>query len=249
MVIIRLSIKFVTEPAQNVVLPIQYNHYIQSALYEALDANLAEFLHEEGYESSGRQFKLFTFSRLLARFSIKEGIITFTPPLELVVATPLETFAQSLMNGLLANGGFRLGDKFLRVGGGNVSKPRVESDILQARVLSPVVAYSTLLRPDGRKYTVYFQPGESEFNRLIAGNLRNKYSALYGKGAPEGEVSVKPLQQPKLHVMNFKGTVIKGYSAPLKLMGPRPLLQIALDAGLGSKNSMGFGCLNPLKSN
>jgi len=32
----------------------------------------------------------------------------------------------------------------------------------------------------------------------------------------------------------------------LQLQGPQALLQLALDAGLGSKNSMGFGCVEPV---
>ena len=49
------------------------------------------------------------------------------------------------------------------------------------RSLSPIVAYSTLLRPDGRKYTCYFQPGEAEFSRLVAQNLERKYFVVHGR--------------------------------------------------------------------
>jgi len=31
----------------------------------------------------------------------------------------------------------------------------------------------------------------------------------------------------------------------LRLKGPEAMLQVALDAGLGAKNSQGFGCIVP----
>ncbi|MFZ3132612.1 MAG: CRISPR-associated endoribonuclease Cas6 [Desulfosporosinus sp.] len=37
--------------------------------------------------------------------------------------------------------------------------------------------------------------------------------------------------------------MIKGYSGMMELSGPSQLLQVAIDAGLGSKNSQGCGCL------
>jgi len=47
-------------------------------------------------------------------------------------------------------------------------------------------------------------------------------------------------------IRKFKGTVVKGWHCVLGLEGPRDLLQLALDAGLGSKNSQGWGCVDLL---
>ncbi len=121
-------------------------------------------------------------------------------------------------------------------------QPKVAAAMVKLKLLSPVVAYSTLFRPDGSRYTCYYQPGDGEFSRNAAENIRKKYSALYNTPPPDGELKIRPLHQPKLHVMRFKETVIKGYSGLLRLDGPKELLQLAVDAGLGGKNSMGFGC-------
>ena len=117
------------------------------------------------------------------------------------------------------------------------------SDELTVVTLSPVVVYSTLTKGDGSPYTCYYQPGEGEFEELVSRNLASKYKAFFGGQPPTGTVSVRPLRQPRLHVVYYKDTVIKGYSGPLLMTGPRELLLLALDAGLGSKNSQGFGCL------
>jgi CRISPR-associated endoribonuclease Cas6 len=43
-------------------------------------------------------------------------------------------------------------------------------------------------------------------------------------------------------VTYYKKTVIKGWMGDYELSGDPALLQIALDAGLGAKNSQGYGC-------
>lgn len=244
----RFEIELVADPAEETVLPIQYNHLVQSMLYQSLDSDFADFLHDQGFKSKSRRFRLFVFSRLMGRFRMDtaNGTIIFQSPVKLIISSPINEFCQSLINGFLARKFLRLGHNLLQVEKINVERPVVKSNILKVKSLSPVVAYSTLLKPEGGKYTCYFQPGESEFARLINVNLRNKYMALYNEEAPEGEIKTRPLRTPKLHVMSYKGVVIKGYSSFLQLQGPQALLQLALDAGLGSKNSMGFGCVEPV---
>jgi len=50
--------------SDKVVLPIQYNHMVQTMIYRLLDEELADFLHEEGFQNKNRTFKMFTFSRI-----------------------------------------------------------------------------------------------------------------------------------------------------------------------------------------
>ena len=54
---------------------------------------------------------------------------------------------------------------------------------------------------------------------------------------PDGKVSFTPLLQPRLHIVIYKGFVIKGYTGKLRLKGPRELLQMAVDAGLEAKTA------------
>ena len=244
-----MHIYFVLQFKGDKEISLQYNNLIQAAIYNAIDPELAAFLHNKGYESSGRQFKLFTFSRLMGRFYINKerSTIAFNDEIKLVVSSPVETFCQSIANGMLTKGRVRLASAELEVGKMMVQQFKVEEERIMLRTLSPVVVYSTLLRPDGRKYTCYFQPGEPDYNRLIENNLRKKYKAFYGKEPPSGELKVRSLGRVRLHVMNFKNTIIKGYSGGLLLTGPRELLQMAVDAGLGSKGSQGFGCVEVME--
>ncbi|MHB9095161.1 MAG: hypothetical protein ACYC21_10835 [Eubacteriales bacterium] len=61
------------------VIPLHYNHLVQSAVYSAIDPELAAFLHDRGYQSGSRRFTLFAFSRLSGRFRInkEKGTISF----------------------------------------------------------------------------------------------------------------------------------------------------------------------------
>nr|WP_269438125.1 CRISPR-associated endoribonuclease Cas6 [Phosphitispora fastidiosa] len=226
-------------------IPLQYNHLVQAAVYNGIDPKLAAFLHEEGYQSGSRNFKLFAFSRLLGRFRIvkEKNTIIFSDSLTLVVSSPVEHFCQSIANGMLTKGTVRFGSSNLEVGQMVVQHHSVEGDRVVLRTLSPVVVYSTLLRPDGRKYTCYFQPGDPDYNSLVENNLRKKYQAFYGKEAPQGVAKIQRLGRGEMRLLNYKGTVIKGYTGKVVLTGPGELLQMAVDAGIGSKNSQGFGCV------
>ena len=254
----RLLIELSSSDNNPITIPIHYNHLIQSAIYGALDNDFAGFLHDTGFEGGGRRFKLFTFSRLTGayRFNAATGEITYTSPVKLVVSSPVDKFCEFLVNGLLAKDSLRIGPATLRLLGVKVDRPLImdepSADVqkqIRVKTLSPVVVYSTLLRPEGSKYTCYFQPGEGDFSRLAKENLYKKHQALYGCTPPEGEIQIKPLRQPKLQIVKYKGFVIKGYSGILSMRGPASLLQIAVDAGLGAKSSMGFGLLEMINKN
>jgi CRISPR-associated endoribonuclease Cas6 len=65
----RIKLKFYSEGP--LVIPVQYNHAVQSLIYNNISEELAEFLHEWGFVLNGQRFKLFTFSRLEGRFRIR----------------------------------------------------------------------------------------------------------------------------------------------------------------------------------
>lgn len=233
------------KPEGEFVLPLHYNHIIQGMIYKAINTQLAIFLHNKGFQNKGRSFKLFTFSRLNGRYEInkEKGSIKFFDQISMTISSPVGEFCNSVANGMLTRRWLEIGSNLVEATNMLVRQHTVDRHEVRIRTLSPVVVYSTLLRPDGRKYTCYFQPGEPDYDRIISSNLRKKYEAYYNEEAPAGSVKVEKLSQVKMHVMSYKDTVIKGYSGKLQLSGPKELLQIAVDAGLGSKNSQGFGCV------
>lgn len=231
-----------------ITLPIHHNHFIQAALYQLLDPVYASFLHQHGYAYEKRRFRLFSFSRLLGQYSIqpKEEAITFFGPIELVVLTPLQPVSEGIINSLIMGKEFRIGSQLLTSTAVKIDHPEVFTEEVRVRTLSPIVSYSTVFRPDGRKFTYYFEPMESEFSRLVAGNLYKKLKAW----EPDNPISEKdfnfmiiPLNSVRRRIVMYKGTVIKGYSGHFLLQGDPQHLQFALNVGLGSKGAQGFGVI------
>jgi CRISPR-associated endoribonuclease Cas6 len=119
---------FFTAPAL-VVIPVQYGHLLQGLIYNHLDNSvLRSYLHEQGFTLEKRRFKLFTFSRLLGRdvrYDKAAGRLVFTPPLCLVVCSPMPFILQELGTGFLRQGQVRLGDVHLEVKEMATAAPRV----------------------------------------------------------------------------------------------------------------------------
>ncbi|MDY6985357.1 MAG: CRISPR-associated endoribonuclease Cas6, partial [Candidatus Thermoplasmatota archaeon] len=147
----RIALKL-SSSKEKIVLPLQYNYYLQSFLYASISKELATFLHDKGFEYEKRSFKMFTFSRLEGRYEIKKGTITFTMPVKLVVSSPLDRFVSELANTMLSNKLKLCGEDISVEEMEVLGKPEIKSR-MEIRMMTPLVAYSTLLTPERRKKT------------------------------------------------------------------------------------------------
>jgi CRISPR-associated endoribonuclease Cas6 len=231
-----------------VILPVHYAHLVQGLIYRQMENPvLRHYLHEQGFMLGKRRFKLFTFSRLLAsqvRYWREQKQIAFTPPLRLVICSPIPFILQELGTGLLRQGRVRLGECTLEVKEMAVDAPRVTGTRVVIRMLSPAVVYSTLPTTEGGRYTYYYSPFEPRFAELAGANLAKKYLLVYGRPANEEGFALRPVRVEKRHlkVTRYKDIIVKGWMGEYELCGDPELLQLALDAGLGAKNSQGYGC-------
>jgi CRISPR-associated endoribonuclease Cas6 len=229
-------------------LPIHYNHLVQGLIYKSMENPfLRKYLHEHGFPFEKRRFKLFTFSRLMgqkARFHQKKRELTLTPPLHLLICSPIPFILQELGTGLLRQGRIRLGRIQLEVSQIDINKPKVKQESIAIRMFSPLTVYSTLPSADGRSYTYYYSPLEPKFGELIHANLTKKYKLIHGGPPLEKHFAIESLNvtEKDLKVTNYKNFIIKGWMGDYRLQGDPDLLQIALNAGLGAKNSQGYGC-------
>ncbi|MEM2544331.1 MAG: CRISPR-associated endoribonuclease Cas6 [Nitrososphaerota archaeon] len=229
-------------------LPRNYNHAVQSMIYRMLSPDFREFLHDGGFRVGKRGFKLFTFSQLSGKCLINCAETMFKPPVKLCISSPMEKFVREIANGFLSNSNVTLYGNKLRVISLEFPKrPQIGNKVL-CRTLSPITVYSTLFMGDGRKKTYYYSPFEEEFNDLINKNLAKKIQAFTGKEI-KGFVNVKPQHGSKQreHICIFKGTVIKGWTGVYMLEGSPEFIEMGYEAGLGSKNSQGFGMIEVLK--
>lgn len=239
----QIKVNFISE--KDIVLPIHYNSIVQAFIYSNIDKDLSTFLHNKGFISNGRTFKLFTFSRVLGKYKMEGDKINFGTKIQLVISSPLDDFCKTIANNILRSNNLYIGQNDIRTENIEISNQKVIEDKIVVITLSPIVVYSTFLRHDNSKYTCYFMPKEHDFNRLIKDNLVKKYNALTSKKI-ESDIEVIPLGLVKQNLTYYKSTIIKGASGKFLIKGAKELLQVGVDAGFGSKNSQGFGCVKIL---
>lgn len=231
---------------ERLLLPLQYNSEVQGLIYRNLDRALAAQIHDQGTPLGKRQFRFFTFSRLLGNYQIDGDLIEFTGPVRLRIGSVHEELLESLALHLLREPLVQLGREECAVRTIEVEPLPKISRPTPVRALSPITVYRTLYTAEGRRKTYYFNPSEGEWEELLLANLRRKAEALgWGRErlvALEG-AQIKPLRVGKqdLRIMKYRGTVIKGWTGIFQLDLPEPFFLLAYDSGLGSKNSQGFG--------
>lgn len=229
-------------------LPQHYNHIIQAFIYNNIDPELAKFLHDEGYEAQGRTFKMFTFSNFYGRYEIdkKNGAISFNGPVILTISSPLEKFVKSIVNTMLMSEELFINRQEINIESVEMRSNIADSEDVMLQLISPVVAYSTIQKEDGKKFTYFYRPMDSGYDEMITENLKKKYEALYGETAPEGIVKIVPCGELKFRMSKYKDFIIKGYTGKVKVRGPVELINMGIQCGFGSKNSQGFGCVKIL---
>ncbi len=78
---------------------------------------------------------------------------------------------------------------------------------------------------------------------MITLNLRNKYKILYGQ---EIDGDVKIVSKKITRYSPHSRDIYEEWLGVFKIKGPKELIQVAIDTGIGPKNSAGFGCIKPI---
>ncbi len=243
----RLTINLFSRKALR--LPLSYNEIIQGFIYRHLDEVLGNFLHNHGFIYKKRHFKLFTFSRIIGKVKVGEGFFEITPPFKLIISSPYDKLLQSLAENLIRISEIYIGDNPVYIESINVHFTPPISDRVKIKMLSPVTVYSTLKKPDGKKKTYYYNPFEKEFSELTRENILKKYVAFYRKKPEIKEFAIEPLRVSKRDekIIRYKNFIIKGWIGVYSIKGNPELIRFAYDAGIGNKNSQGFGCFEIIK--
>ncbi len=227
-------------------IPLNYNYLLSSLIYDNLPERAA-FLHESGFPYEKRKFKLFTFSRLKGKYSLKDRNMIFNGKLDFVFSTAINNTASDFAKSIIGKESVRLGSTELKTVSVYVHEEPEFSNRMFIRTLSPITIYSTLLTPDGKKKTYYYSPYEKEFSALIDKNVRKKYFVIHKKENNGSSLEIFPVGRQREVVVNYKGTIVKGWMGIFELKGNADLTRVAYDAGIGGKNPEGFGCFEVIK--
>ena len=221
--------------ARPVCLPLAYNALIQGALYENWRETFPE-LHDEGYSDGLHRFRMFTFSPLQGRYRVQGKEIFFEGAIRLEVRSPVSELIDALCDGLQERGAMLLGCNELPV----VSLESADRFLFfrhaSIQTLSPVTIHET--EPNGK--TIYYSPADEMFLPLLVGNLASKLRAI---GIPAAPVlsCVPNARTLRKRVTTFKGTYVTAYDGRFKLETEPEAMALLYYAGLGSRNSQGFG--------
>ncbi|GAP44192.1 CRISPR-associated endoribonuclease Cas6 [Lentimicrobium saccharophilum] len=260
---IRLNIR-TDEPHGNVI-PVNYSYPLSAWIYRTIASGnheFAGFLHDSGFKTGLKQYKLFCFSQLQFpekgfkvegdRLSILKGEcrleISFMAPLA------LETFIAGLFRGQR----FRIGDKLsaagLRVESVEILPNPGFSGSMKFKCISPILVSKE--RHDSRN-AEYLSPEHNDFQKIFFDNLINKYTAalthrligaMTANSEDDSAMLLKILNTPRSHLITIKAgtphqTKIKGYTFDFEITAPQPLIYTGYTAGFGEKNALGLGCV------
>jgi CRISPR-associated endoribonuclease Cas6 len=252
------------------VLPVNYQYPLSAWIYKVISQGnhaFARFLHERGYGSGNKSFRLFTFSMLdftQGRYRVFDDRVQFEgTAITMVVSFLIPAALDHFISGLFKNQQFTIGDRQSRasflVSGVEVLPQTVISQEMSFRTLSPVLVSEQV---EGRKNARYMVPDEEHFGKMIIGNLVNKLTAVAeadpDMSAPGAEHNItqntngfRLLSAPRKKGVIIKAdtpqqTKIIGYLFDFEITAAITLIQVGYHAGFGEKNSLGFGCCEVL---
>lgn len=246
----RLHIVFFSD--HPVILPWHYPHLLQGFLYGAIakaSPKLGDFLHDQGFTVGSHRYKMLVFSWLYPRRarSLPEGL-SLIPPVHWWVSSPLSAPMEALATSLLKGGEVILGASRMKVEKVEVEPlPELSGRVL-CETISPLVA-STGLRKGDKLHKRFLSPDEPDFWRVLDLNCKRKAAAL-GLLLPEEEAGIRFEMRGKWRskLLRAHGTQVRGYEGRFVMEGEKRLLLLAYEAGLGERNSQGFGMFRVLRA-
>ncbi|MBE3577932.1 MAG: CRISPR-associated endoribonuclease Cas6 [Limnochordales bacterium] len=243
----RLHVVFSSE--EPVTLPWHYPSLLQGYLYRAIAKarpDLGSLLHDRGLTAEGHRYKMMVFSRLFPRqASPASNGLSMTPPIHWWVSSPLLAPMQALVEALMSENQAILGAANLDVASVEVEPTPDLSGFVWCETISPLVA-STAVRDGEKLQKRYLSPYDAAFWQVLAANLQRKAAAFGLPVQPASTVRFKPGHEWRSRLLQVQGTQVRGYEGRFAIEGDPQLLLLAYEAGLGERNSQGFGMFRVL---
>lgn len=238
------------------VLPINYQYELSSWIYKVLnegDPVFSEWLHENGYKTNDKPFKLFTFSNLIIPLYKVDNdrINILSDKITLIISFLPDEAIEPFILGLFKDRRLIVGDK----------KSQVAFEISQVtglpplsferkmifRTISPIFVDEYDLQRDSSKH---LSPEDKNYSNIIHNNLIEKYRAFYNKEPDLAwpVTKIKVLGNPKSKMVEIKTgtaqvTKIRAFNFKFEIEGSKELIEVGYFGGFGRLGSQGFGCV------
>ncbi|MEM7658043.1 MAG: CRISPR-associated endoribonuclease Cas6 [Bacteroidota bacterium] len=242
------------------LLPLNYQYLVSAWIYHALhegNADFATWLHDQGFQLAGKQFRMFTFSQLdLRPYQIHDNLVEVQGDrIRLTISFCLSEASEHFLIGLFAKQRFSLGDANHRLdlvvdAIELLPEPHFHDDWQAFRTLSPVCV-SLSRGPD--RPVAYLAPDHPQYAERLAHNLLSKqqsFQPLRPPATEEGlELDFECLSRPRSRLVRIaagtsRETQVKGYGYHFRLRCAASWKRLFWQAGLGEKNAQGFGCID-----
>ncbi len=265
-----MRVKITFSSNRNFFVPFNYKYEISALVYKLIataSQDYATFLHEKGFEFDFlRKFKLFTFSDLnFIPFKIDKlkGGFGEIEKVELIFSTLIPKSFENFILGIFKNQnislGFGAGRKIDFFAENVETLPEITfENELKFKCLSPIVVTTKKeINGDLKLHFVEYNTPEEkkQFSENIHKNLLYKYAAFHGKEYGNKDYNfefhfdeeyIKKRKGKIYKLLRYKNTNIKGIYVSGVVKAPKELLEILYYAGVGEKNSGGFGCVEEI---
>jgi len=253
---IKLQLKITSDER---ILPINYQYAVSSWIYKTLNVSNPEFaswLHEQGFSLKNKRFKLFCFSNIYFEKSQLQGeqIVSYSDNCSIILSFLVPDAAHHFVHGCFKNLDFVLGNKQhklrLHVSTVEVLPSPQFSESMRFEAITPVCI--SQIRPiNGKSHCEYLSPLDEAYSSLLMKNTLTKHEAYTGEKLSDSKFSLKLLSEPASKLIaitkNENETIfIRGYKFQLELNTSPLLMKTCYYAGLGEKNSMGFGLIKAI---
>ncbi len=247
-------------------LIVNYNYPLSAAIYKFLrfgSKEFSDFLHDIGFKSAGKTYKLFSFALRFDKFKINDQHIHLLEPnASLIISSPLvEQFIQNFIIGTFQEQQIELKQSGIKT---IFTVEQIESlpstffqDKMKFIMLSPMIL-STKQKYNGKlkQYYLRYNDPIDEINHVLNGNLKNKFKLIHdkaynGKGVKLSwdENYIERMRAKKKRITKKvtirKGSYLKidliGNQLPFEIEGDKDLIKVGYECGFGEKNSLGFG--------
>ncbi len=242
-------------------LTIDYQYYISAWIYKVIghgNHEFSDFLHTVGWGDGYKKFKLFCYSPLnfgkpkllkeKSLFQIQQQELSLQVSFQIPEAA--EQFIIGLFNNQQAFVGNQTNGIHLRVKQVERLPDPALAETIIYKALSPiVVSYK-----GENTYAQYLAPTDTNYDELLKQNLINKYQSIPGieNLSDDFNFVFKQLGEPKSKLIMIKPDTleqskVRGYLFDFSLTCPVVIHQLIASAGIGEKNSMGFGWVEIIK--
>lgn len=217
--------------------------YLKSA-FEDYNQDLYAALYENGHTPKSFCFSVYFLPE--AKVS-REGVTLHSKRFITYFTTPDVLMGIHLINALLGRGNrwFPLADCENQLKVLSVTKMQeypINANALAFKILSPIIVRDHD-RKVGRDW--YFTFEDEEFGSVWKRNLKSELRQTFGRDVRSDidALQIKPIRLKKTVIFNY-GIYIPGTIGTFMLEGEKYLLEYLYKAGMGSRRSLGFGCLD-----